>query len=62
MNGSDSDTEIEMNENERNSDGKFHSGFISGWENDTEDVEEQHPQGEYYRNAVFSSVLFLKRF
>lgn len=52
MDGDETDYEIEeVDENERNIAGKFHSGFISGWENDNDGIEEEKfPHGEYCVN------------
>lgn len=59
MNSDGSDEEVDINENDRNIPEKFHSEFISGWENDDEGIEEEeHPHGKpsrFFSHASYSS-------
>lgn len=45
--------EVDINEADRNIEGKFHQGFVSGWDDDNEGIEEEEkPRGSFLYSIV----------
>lgn len=45
--------EVDLNEAERDIEGKFHEGLVSGWDDDDEGIEEEEkPKGNLFNSFV----------
>lgn len=49
--------EVDLNESDRDIEGKLHKGLVSGWDDDNEGIEEEEkPKGNLFNSLVQKSI------